>query len=316
MNKKIKLISPSTSFEIAPNFNFNESIEFFKKQGFEIELSNDWMSKQNEIELKVEAIHEAFSDKSTDIILCSFGGFLSVNLIDQLDYDLIKENTKPFFGFSDITVLLNAIHRKTGITTYYGPLFLSFLNPFQREYTLEYFNNALSNSETYALSTSEVIIDYDDKGQSTLRENNYWVIRKGSAKGEVIGGHIPTFNLLQGTEYFPDLNGKILLLEMNELDGANSLHVLNRLIKSIQLQKGFNNLNGILIGAFHSKCNITEEKLKQALAGLSMEFDFPVVANCNFGHILPIWSIPIGGRIIIETENDIKIRVVNKVHHQ
>ncbi|BDD03911.1 S66 peptidase family protein [Aureibacter tunicatorum] len=311
MSKKIKIISPSTSFEIAPNFNFDKSIEFFKQQGFEIELSNDWMSNQNDIDLKLEAIHEAFSDQSTDIILCSFGGFLSVNLIDRLDYDLIKQNAKPFFGFSDITVLLNAIHSKTGITTYYGPLFLSFLSQFQRKFTLEYFNKALNDSETYLLRASETIMDYDDRNESTIRPNSYWVIQEGKAEGEVVGGHIPTLSLLQGTEYFPDLSEKILLLEMNELEEGNSLTILNRLIKSLQLQKGFENLKGILIGAFHTKCNITEEKLKLALNGLFKDFQFPIVANCNFGHILPIWSIPIGGKIEIETENEIKIKVAN-----
>ncbi len=276
-----------------------------------MELSNDWMSNQADIDLKLDVIHEAFLDKSTDIILCSFGGFLSISLIDQLDYDLIKRNAKPFFGFSDITTLLNAINRKTGITTYYGPLFLSFLSPFQREYTLGYFNKVLNCSETYSLRASETIVDYDDRNESTIRHNSNWVIQEGSAEGEVVGGHIPTFSLLQGTEYFPDLNGKILLLEMNELDEENSSQVLTRLIKSLQLQKGFENLRGILIGAFHSKCNMSEEKLKLALNGLLKDFPFPIIANCNFGHVLPIWSIPIGGRIKIETENEINITVTS-----
>ena len=315
MNKKIKIISPSTSFEIAPNFSFKDSIAFFGKQGFEIELGNDRISNQSDIDLKANAIHEAFSDLSTDIIICSFGGFHSINLIDKLDYELIKQNPKPFFGFSDITVLLNAIYCKTGMITYYGPLFLSFLTPFQREYTLTFFNRASNNKGNYELTSSSTIIDYDDKDQSTLRESNHWVIKKGSAKGPAIGGHVPTFNLLQGTEYFPDLKGKILLLEMNELDASNSLHIFSRLIKSLQIQSNFKHLNGVLIGAFHSKCEVTFERLKTVLKDLLENMDIPVIANCNFGHILPISSIPIGGEVIIETENDIKIKITNPVNN-
>lgn len=313
MNKKIKIISPSTSFEVAPNFNFDESIAFFKTHGFEMEVSNDWMSNPKDIDLKIDAIHQAFTDPSTDIILCSFGGFLSVNIIDQLDYDLIKQNAKPFFGFSDITVLLNAISLKTGITTYYGPLFLSFLSSFHREFTLEYFNKAINWSETYSLKTSETIVDYDDRNESTVRHNGNWIIQEGQAEGEVVGGHIPTFNLLQGTEFFPDLSEKILLLEMNELDEGNSEWVLNRLIKSLQLQKGFKNIRGLLIGAFHSKCNMSEEKLRFAINHVFQDFHIPIIANCNFGQILPIWSIPIGGRIKLETHSEIKIKVVNTI---
>jgi muramoyltetrapeptide carboxypeptidase len=310
LKKKIKIISPSTSFEIAPDYNFEKIREFFENKGFIIELENDWLSNKNDINLKIEAIHNAFLDKSTDLIICAFGGFSSINLIDKIDYDLIKQNPKPLFGFSDITVLLNAIYTKTKIHTFYGPLFMSFLCEYKRDYVIEYFNKSLNNLEEYDLLNSNEIIDYNDKDEITRRKNDYWVIRKGKAKGVVVGGHIPTFNLLQGTEYFPDLNDKILLLEMNELDGINSLNVFERLLQSLKLQHNFDKLNGILIGAFHSKCEVTHEAFLSLFDNLLIEMDIPIIANCNFGHILPIVSIPIGGVIKIETEHELKVTVV------
>ena len=309
MKKQITIISPSTSFEIAPNYNFKEITTYFENEGYTIKLENDWLSKTHDIDLKVQAIHNAFLDKSTDIILCSFGGFLSIKLVNKLYYNLIKNNPKPFFGFSDITILLNAIYTKTHIPTYYGPLFISFLKEFKREYVLDYFNKSLDNTNGYDLTNSNQIIDYNDKKEDTLRNNDYWVIRHGAADGITIGGHIPTFNLLQGTEYFPDLKNKILLLEMNELDEQNSLNVFQRLLQSLKLQKNFNELNGILIGSFHSKCEVTFEKLKSIVDELITKTPIPIIANCNFGHTHPIVSIPIGKVLKVTTEATIKITV-------
>jgi muramoyltetrapeptide carboxypeptidase LdcA involved in peptidoglycan recycling len=309
VNKKIKIISPSTSFEVIPNFSFEASKAFFEQHGFQMELSTDWMSQPNETATKVDALHEAFADPSTDIILCSFGGFRAINLVDELDYELIKQHAKPFFGFSDITVLLNAIHVKTGITTFYGSLFLSFLSPFQREFTLDYFRRCLNASAPFGLTFSSNIINYDDSDASSKRVNTPWVMQQGHAEGEVVGGQIPTFSLLQGTAYFPDLSQKILLLEMNELDGENALPVFQRLLKSLTLQKGFTQLQGLLIGAFHSNCKVTDQNLQITLSHVTAAYDFPIIANCNFGHILPIWSIPIGGKIKIHTQNQVKIEV-------
>ncbi len=313
MKKKIKIISPSTSFEIAPDYNFDKIKEYFKKEGYEIELENDWLSNKNETDLKIKAIHNAFLDKSTDTILCSFGGFLSINLVDKLDYELIKQNPKPFFGFSDITVLLNAIYTKTNIPTYYGPLLISFLNEFKRNFVIDFFKKSLDNSKEYNFLNSTQIIDYNDKNKDTLRENDYWIIQNGNTNGIVIGGHIPTFNLLQGTEYFPNLKNKILLLEMNELDETNSLNIFERILQSLKLQKDFNQLNGILIGAFHSKCEVVFDELKAVFDKLLPNINIPIIANCNFGHILPIISIPIGKEIKIETEPKVKITVANNV---
>jgi muramoyltetrapeptide carboxypeptidase len=312
LKKKIKIISPSTSFEIASNYNFDRIKDYFEKLGFLIELSNDWLSQKKDIGLKVEVIHDAFRDKNVAIIICAFGGFTSINLVDKLDYELIKQNPKPLFGFSDITILLNAIYTKTNISTFYGPLLMSFMSEFKREYVLDYFNKSLYNCEEYELLNSNEIIDYNDTEEKTLRKSNHYIIQKGTAEGIVVGGHIPTFNLLQGTEYFPDLNNKILLLEMNELENTNSLVVFERLLASLKLQPHFNQLKGILIGSFHSSCKVTMQELQSTFDHLSLGMNIPIIANCNFGHILPITTIPIGGEIKIETEPEIKITVRKK----
>ena len=70
--------------------------------------------------------HDALRNNNIDIILSVLGGYNCNQLLNYIDYDLIKKNPKIICGYSDITVILNAIYAKTGIITYLGPTFHSF----------------------------------------------------------------------------------------------------------------------------------------------------------------------------------------------
>ena len=39
-------------------------------------------------------------------------------VLDYLDFEAIKNNPKPFFGYSDLSVILNSLYSKTGMKTY------------------------------------------------------------------------------------------------------------------------------------------------------------------------------------------------------
>ncbi|MEZ5919142.1 MAG: LD-carboxypeptidase [Alphaproteobacteria bacterium] len=51
------------------------------------------------------------------------GGNRALHILDEIDFDLIRENPKPLIGFSDVTVLLNGIYTHTGLPTIHGPVF-------------------------------------------------------------------------------------------------------------------------------------------------------------------------------------------------
>jgi muramoyltetrapeptide carboxypeptidase len=310
--KTIRVISPSGSLAVAPKDNIDAIVSYFGTLEYEIQFAEDFAVTNAAVETRVKALYAAFLDKNVGAILCAWGGFNAIQLVDKLNYELIRVNAKPLIGFSDITVLLNAIHTKSGIKTYYGPLFWSFNNNFRKDYTASYFKKALAvHDEEFEIEHSDSIIDYMDLKQDSIIETDYWLINKGTAEGILVGGHIPTFNLLQGSEYFPDLNGKILLLEMNEQEKQSSLEVFNRLFASLTLQLNFDKIKGILIGAFHSSSKVTVENLRELFKENSSQLNVPIIANCNFGHVLPAATWTIGGRIKIKAEERIKILALN-----
>lgn len=312
MSQIIEVISPSSSISSVPVSDIEKIKKYFGNVGYEIRFADDFHADISNTESKVQSLHKAFTNPDVDIVICAHGGFHAINLLEKLDYDLIKKNAKPFIGYSDITVLLNAIYAKTGVPTYYGPLFWSFNNSFEVEYTIRYFQKALNMSgESYEIEPARSIVDYMDHKHVTIRNSDYWVINSGIAEGILVGGHIPTLNLLQGSQYFPDLKGKILLLEMNELDGPYSIDIFSRLLMSLKYQSGFDQIRGMLIGAFHSRCQITMNQFSDMIRHIMKPLNIPVIANCNFGHIIPILTLQIGGKIKIDANASVKMTVSN-----
>ena len=106
-----------------------------------------------------------------------------------------------------------------------------------------------------------------------------------------------TFNLLQGTEYFPKLKGSILIVEVTD---AVSPGLFDSCLQSLVLQKDFNGVKGMLIGRFQKGSNMTKEKLNKIIKTKKELNNIPIIANVDFGHTTPIATLPIGGIIKIE----------------
>lgn len=127
---EIRIIAPARSMKIISA----ESQEIANKRltdlGFKITFgkhineSDEFASSS--IESRIRDLHEAFLDKNVKAILTVIGGFNSNQLLKYIDWNIIKNNPKIFCGYSDITALNNAILKKTGLVSYYGPHYSSF----------------------------------------------------------------------------------------------------------------------------------------------------------------------------------------------
>ena len=64
---------------------------------------------------RVEDLHAMFGDPAVNGIFAIRGGYGSAQLLDRIDYDLIRSNPKVFVGYSDITAMHLAINKKAGL---------------------------------------------------------------------------------------------------------------------------------------------------------------------------------------------------------
>ena len=71
-------------------------------------------------------LHAAFADPDVDGILTVIGGFNANQLLTGIDYSLVAAHPKVLCGFSDITVLSNALYARAGLVGYSGPHYSSF----------------------------------------------------------------------------------------------------------------------------------------------------------------------------------------------
>ena len=205
-------------------------------------------------------------------------------------------------------MLLNAIHAKTGITTYYGPNFFKFGMKYGLEYTLEYFVKCLFSDEPYSIFPSEKWSNdkwYRDQEQRNFIANTGpIVIQSGSAEGTIVGGNLCSLNLLQGTEYMPKLKDTVLFVEDDDLAGQNTLGEFNRNLRSLLDMPDAKHIKGIVLGRFQEGSFMTLEKIKLIFDSKPELAGIPIIANVDFGHTDPMITIPIGGTIRISAKGD------------
>jgi muramoyltetrapeptide carboxypeptidase LdcA involved in peptidoglycan recycling len=267
-----------------------------------MEINNDGSSS---IKSRIEDIHDAFSNPNVKAIFSVIGGVNSNQLLRYLDFGIIKNNPKILCGYSDITVLSNAIFAKTGLISYSGPHFSSFGMLKGAEYMIDYFKKALFGESDVDIEPSQKWSDdlwfMNQKNRKFVANDGVLVINNGEATGKIIGGSLCTLNLLLGTEYMPDIRESILFIEDDETQNAG---YFNRNFQALIHQPNFNKVRGVVIGRFQIKSNIDDSKIREIVTSKKELARIPVVTNVNFGHVMPIITFPVGGKCSIKARNN------------
>ncbi len=241
----------------------------FKELGLElsfgkrIEEIDEFVSSP--IESRIEDLHNAFRDPEIKAIFTVIGGFNCNQLLKYIDWNLIKDNPKIFCGFSDITALNNAIYKKTGLVNFSGVYYSTFGQELYFDYTLDYVKKCLFSKKPFEIIPSENWTDdrwwENQKNRNPIPNSGWLAVNEGKAEGIILGANLCTFNLLQGTEYFPDLENSILFLEDDEMNGESTAAMFDRDLQSIIHLPEFKGVKGIVIGRFQKASQMTDEKL-------------------------------------------------------
>ncbi len=312
-NKLIGIIAPADPVAgVCPEDTIKRGYGYLKNKGFSVAegRSVKLLTQKHTAgtaSFRVDDIHDLIKRKDVGCIMAFWGGFNTNQLLDKLDYDLIKQNPKIFIGYSDVTALTTAITTKTGLVTFSGPGVISFAKPEPFEYTWNYFEKMCINPQDEL--SIEVSPDYADD-LYFLREDDNHRIKKnndgikvftlGKVTCEILAGNLQTLLLLHGTEYMPDVTGKILFIEEDET--STPAHV-DRFIYQCKQLGWFNKIAGLVIGRFTEQSSFSpedplEDILKENLQGLK----FPIFYNVDFGHSDPLITIPNGSVATIDSE--------------
>lgn len=304
---EIRVIAPSRSMAIVKEKQIELAIERLNKLGFTVTFGRNTNPDEHDeffstsVNKRIEDLHDAFLDPNVKGILTVLGGYNANQLLQYIDYDLIKENPKVFCGYSDITALSAAIYQKTGLITYSGPHFSTFGVKYGLEYTLNSFIDAVTNDAPYEVEPSPFWSDdswyLDQEDRTFVDQENYVVLQEGEAKGVLIGGNLCTLNLLQGTEFMPPLKNSILFIED---DSESHSFTFDRDLQSILQLPDAKEIKGLLIGRFQKDSHVTETALRKMIETKKELKNIPIIANVNFGHVQPFATIPIGASATVK----------------
>src|SRR5216684_3004916 len=154
-----------------------DEIQFAKEQmeaiGFKVVIGphafDKWGYFAGRDRDRADDINRMFADDQIAGVVCYTGGWGSPRVLPYLDYGLIARKPKVLIGYSDITALLNAIHEKTGLITFHGPVGGSTFEP----YTLENFRRVVMTAAPAGLlpnpaKKANELIDRTDRVLTTL----------------------------------------------------------------------------------------------------------------------------------------------------
>lgn len=314
----VRVIAPSRSLAILSEETKRIANQRFENLGLRLSfghhVSDCDMFQSSSIQARLNDLHDAFRDNEVKAIFTVIGGYNVNQLLDEIDYELIAANPKILCGYSDITALQNAIYAKTGLLTYSGPHYSTLGMEQGIDWSLDYLKKCLFSDASFTIEPSLHWSDdtwyLDQNNRRFMPHEGPWVIQKGEAEGTILGANLCTFNLLQGTSYMPALKNTIIFLEEDALTAGETAVVFDRDLQSLVQQSGFEGVQGVVIGRFQQSSAMSYERLKMIVQNKKELQNLPVIANVDFGHTDPMITFPIGGKIKIIAEKDVRMTVL------
>ncbi|MEX0314973.1 MAG: LD-carboxypeptidase [Allomuricauda sp.] len=283
----IGLIAPG--YAVKPEV-VQKTIQILRKMGFktyhsERLLNNHGYFSNTDIE-RAKDVNEMFSDPKINGILCARGGYGCTRILSLLDYENIKNNPKALIGFSDVTALINAIYKETGLVGYHGPVGSTL----DDSYSLKYLKKVVMRAKN-TLTIKNVVLKEQEFLTNTVLER--YTITNGIAQGELVGGSLTLVNALIGTPHEIDFTNKIAFIE----DVEEAPYRIDRMLTQLLEGPTFSKARAIMFGVCEG-CDRPKEKgnftLKEVLMDRIAPLGIPAAYGMSFGHIPNNFTVPVG----------------------
>ncbi|WP_294134467.1 S66 peptidase family protein [uncultured Clostridium sp.] len=226
---------------------------------------------------KGKAFMNLYKDKNIKAIFDISGGDLANEVLEYLDYDYIAKNPKPFFGYSDLTTVLNAIYAQTN-----NPVYL-------------YQIRNLIYSDSKNQKSNFINSLFNDKND--LFDFSYKFIQGKKIEGTVVGGNIRCLLKLAGTKYMPDFTDKVLFLESMGGDAG----LMSAFLNQLKQMGAFDKIQGLILGTFSK---MQENNISPTIEELAIKIinnpNLPIAKTEEIGHGANSKCIVIGKTIILK----------------
>lgn len=288
MNKyhTVGIVSPSIMLSPREKLDLTKGIAHLESLGLKVKVApsveRGIHQYAGSAQDKTRDIMAMYEDDEVDILLAAHGGAGALRVLEYLDYDFIKKHRKPIVGFSDSTSLQLGVYAQTG-------------NPFVTGYFPEYeFRTAEGIHPLVESGLKDVLAGRRFCAQSGR------TLHGGAAEGVLLGECLSTISDLNGTPYYPDIAGSILLLE----DECESSYKISLMLTQLRYNPQFKDVKGIIIGRF-SDCSDhpTQGSMAEVIEDFAAHVDVPMIADFNFGHFRERFVLPGGVKYRLDADN-------------
>ena len=204
-------------------------------------------------------IQAAFAAPEVDALFDLTGGDAANAILPHLDFPEIARHSKPFLGYSDVSVLLNPLQDFGHVPVFY--LQARFLA------------SCPAAEERFARWVRQQDDDWFRFG--------YAFLQGSSLSGRVCGGNIRCTLKLTGTPWQPDPTGRVLFLESY----SGSLARMETMLHQYRQMGMFSRCSGVLLGNFSElaeKGQLLE--LYRLVQEIVADSTLPIAATTELGH--------------------------------
>lgn len=257
-------------------------------------------------------LQAALNDPEVRAIWCARGGYGTVHLLEHLDLSVLKKDPKWIVGFSDITVLHNALHH-VGVASLHAQMPFAIGN--KSEECVESIREILFSKDWPVVSGQSLVVSGRSlvgsvgldtrhchsepslRGSAKESEGKLVNSRSGSCEGVLVGGNLSVLYSLRGTPFDLNPSGKILFLE--DLDELR--YHMDRMIQNLNHGSWFKELAGLVVGGMSDMRDRLPEdpfgkEVEEMIAEAVDPYNYPVCYGFPAGHITDNRALVLGAK--------------------
>ena len=285
--KTIALVMPAS---IQGKANFDSGKAALEAAGYKVKvmprLNFDTVAP---VEDRVADFEQAWMDPEVDLVLCARGGRDSESLLGKLNWEKLRTRKQRVLGFSNITMILNAMLKENAGHPFSGPTLSQFL--YAQPSTFKWLSKAIAND-------------------GPMPDVKLRALRPGACSGLACGGHIAL--VLRGVQmgWAADTKDRIVFLETTVWEPEKTRAMLDELVS----RGYFKECAGVVFGDMgQSKARRSgmalkdwKKKMAQVRKDLAAKVTCPVYEEYPYGHVSVSYTIDFLRRKTITADGILK----------
>jgi muramoyltetrapeptide carboxypeptidase len=283
-----------------PYYNRSEIFrgqEWWESRGYKVKLGEGIYARHGYVagdpKSRADDIVAMFADDEVDFVQCFDGGYGSAQTIPYIDFDVIRDNPKPFMGYSDITALHQSIRYHTDLVTFYGPLFSTINWSEATQFSNDRMLKALTSTEPLG----EIPRNPDDP---YVRAFN-----SGTVTGQIEGGCLWLLGQTIGTPWQFNPAGKIFFFE----DVSSPPWYVDGLLNQMTQAGLLEEVIGVVVGEL-AMCDWRDAphdwpgrySIEDVLEDYIEPLGVPTIYGLPLGHGKHLSTLPLGVEVTVNAD--------------